>query len=181
MAFSNYTWSSSGSLPAQRAQICGGTYNTGTAGYFNGGVQGAPNYAAENTTLKITFSTHAVSTLGSVLSGANYQNTQFSDSGTAGYTHIPIISGGYATRLDKRTFSNETNSSIGNIWPGTVRFGAGLSNKGLAGYSAGGASSGYINSIYKIAFSNDATSTAGVTLSQTRGRLGGYSNEGSSL
>lgn len=182
MAFSNYTWSSSGSLPAARAQIFGGSYNTGTAGYFNGGVLGAPTYASQDTTIKITFSTHAISTLGSTLSNAVYGSTSMSNSGTAGYTHIPIVGGYLATRVDKRAFSTETNSSIGNIWPAPTRYAAAMSNKGLAGYTAGGNGSNYMSAIYKIAFSNDAVSTvSGGLASGSRARMGGYSNEGSSL
>jgi hypothetical protein len=182
IAFSNNAWSSSGSLPAARAQIFGGSYNTGTAGYFNGGVSGAPNYAAQDTTLKITFSTHAISTLGSTLSNAIYGSTSMSNSGTAGYTHIPIVGGYLNTRVDKRAFSTETNSSIGNIWPAATRYAAAMSNKGIAGYTAGGNGSNYMSAIYKIAFSNDSTSSvSGGLASGSRARMGGYSNEGSSL
>jgi hypothetical protein len=183
MAFSNYTWSSSGSLPTARAQLFGGSYNTGTAGYFKGGVQGpAQSYAATNEITKITFSTHGVSTLGSTLSNAIYGTTSMSNSGTAGYTQVPIVSGNFSTRIDKMAFSTETNSSIGNIWPSAVRYGAQMSNKGIAGYTGGGSGSNYLSAIYKIAFSNDAVSTvSGGLAAGARSRLGGYANEGSSL
>ena len=183
MAFSNNTWSSSGSLPTARAQLFGGSYNTGTAGYFKGGVQGpAQSYASLSDITKITFSTHGVSTLGSTLSNVIYGSTSMSNSGTAGYTHVPVVGGYLSTRVDKMAFSTETNSSIGNIWPNTVRYGAQMSNKGIAGYTGGGSGSNYLSAIYKIAFSNDSTSTvSGGLAGGVRSRLGGYANEGSSL
>jgi hypothetical protein len=42
-------------------------------------------------------------------------------------------------------------------------------------------SSGYTSSIFKLAFSNETSSTTGATIGGEYGRGGGFSNEGSSL
>jgi hypothetical protein len=129
-----------------------GLSNSGTAGYFAGG---------HNTTNidKIVYATDSVSTLSAK---ANFQGRMlgFANSGTAGY--FANFYGNFS-RINKLTFSNDTNSNL--TWNGLTPSGSNgdlgnnawtFANSGTAGYSAG---SGGSTTIIKMAFSNDSWSS----------------------
>jgi hypothetical protein len=86
--------------------------NSGTAGYFAGGI-GASNVRA-STVDKLTFSSDTRSTLGTGLSGARYYFSGMAHSGTAGYfgggTSDSIVT---ISTVDKFSFPDDTRSTLG--------------------------------------------------------------------
>jgi hypothetical protein len=150
--------------------------NSPTAGYYGAGLNVTSNIQ------KLTFSSDAVSLLSTKLSLANgFGPFGFANSGTAGYFAGGSNNGAsYYTRLDKLTFSNETNASLGNVLSPARDNSAGngaASNNGVAGYWAGGYGPTTTSTAQeKLNYSNDSRSSlAAVTYG---GGITGLANSG---
>jgi len=153
--------------------------NSGTAGY-----SAAPG--GTSTIAKMLFSNDTWSTLSTKITGTgiNSGGNSMANSGTAGYSTGGSDGNASVSNIHKLTFSNDTNTLLGNKLTGIRALSSGFANKGVAGYIALGMSStgGYnftaLGSVEKIAFSNDSASAF------TLGTLSGYvpysvGNEGS--
>jgi hypothetical protein len=133
---------------------------------------------------KIAFSNDAVSALAATLSVGKYYASNLSNSGTAGYIGGGNTATAAVATIEKLAFSGETKSNVSATY-GTPRgdsHGA-MSNSGSAGYAGGGmnASGGSLNSIDKILYSNDTTSTLSAILPWStygRRRNSGSANSG---
>lgn len=116
---------------------------------------------------KIAFSNDAISALGATLSTGRYYASNLSNSGVAGYIGAGNSSSSTLASIEKLTFSSEARSNLSATY-GTPRgdsHGA-MSNSGTAGYAGGGVngSGTSVNSIDKILYSNDTTSTLSAVL-----------------
>ena len=116
---------------------------------------------------KISFSNDAISALSATLSTGRYYASNLSNSGVAGYVGGGNSSSAAIASIEKLTFSSEARSNVSATY-GSARgdsHGA-MSNSGTAGYAGGGinAAGGVLNSIDKILYSNDTTSTLSAVL-----------------
>lgn len=116
---------------------------------------------------KIAFSNDAVSAIAATLSSGRYYASNLSNSGVAGYIGGGNTSISAIASIEKLTFSSEARSNVSATY-GTARgdsHGA-MSNSGTAGYAGGGVNGAGtpVNSIDKILYSNDTTSTLSAVL-----------------
>ena len=150
-----------------------GAANSGTAAYFAGG-----SYAGYPSSIeKLTFSGDSTSTLAATLSTARSSLWGAANSGTAayfagGWTGVDNLSSpaGYASSIEKLTFSGDTRSTLAATLSTARSSLTGAANSGTAAYFAGGYNSSYvlISGIDKITFSGDTRSTLAATLSSAR-------------
>ena len=173
--FSDETVSTLAATLSESRSSSSGYANSGTAGYNTGGYRQSSSYTS--IIEKITFSSDALSVLGSRLTVENLNlHATFANSGTAGYTAggmnsidgEPVVS-----TLNKLTFSNDTNSSIGaTFYDSDTAQGigqwSGFANSGTAGYAGGGYNNNYRSRIFKLTFSNDTSSILTNRLSQSK-------------
>jgi hypothetical protein len=183
--FSDETVSTLAATLSESRSSSSGYANSGTAGYNTGGYRNTSSYTS--IIEKITFSSDALSVLGSRLTVENLNlHATFANSGTAGYTAggmnsiagEPVVS-----TLNKLTFSNDTNSSIGaTFYDSDTAQGmsewSGFANSGTAGYAGGGYNSNYRSRIFKLTFSNDTSSILTSRLSEAKEGLMGAANSG---
>ena len=150
--------------------------NSPTAGYYGAGLNVTSDIK------KLTFSSDTVSLLSTKLSLANqYAPFGFANSGTAGYFAGGSNNGAsYYTRLDKLTFSNDTNASLGNVLSPARDNSSGngaASNNGTAGYWAGGyGPTAVATAQEKLNYSNDSRSA--ITAVTYGGGITGLANSG---
>lgn len=116
---------------------------------------------------KIAFSNDAVSGIAATLSVGKFYASNLSNSGVAGYIGGGQTASANSSTIEKLTFSSEARSNLSATY-GTPRgdsHGA-MSNSGTAGYAGGGVngSGTSVNSIDKILYSNDTTSTLSAVL-----------------
>ncbi len=141
-----------------------GMANSGTAGYFGGGIGASFTDAVD----KFAFSDDGRSTLGTGLSAARYYMAAMANSGTAGY-----FCGGYEVyspyimdTVDKFAFSDDSRSTLGTgLSAGRWGWLAGMANSGTAGYVCGGKEAATVDTVDKFAFSDDSRSTLATGLS----------------
>ena len=151
--------------------------NGSTAGYFAGGSTGGFNTAIA----KLTFSNESRSNLATGLSAGWYAgNGSTSNSGTAAYMFKgPGSTETFSSAIIKFVFSGETNSTIATTLSAARYDGSAMGHTGSAGYSAGGyipAGNATVATIDRIAFSNDARTTLGATLTTARFAHSGTEN-----
>ena len=157
-----------------------GFANSGTAGYFAGGIlSGLATQSSE--ICKLTFSNDSTATLAATLTTVNEGPSGMANSGTAGYISGGANGGSVLSRIDKLTFSGDSKSTL-SATLSSVRgeMPAAFAKSGTAGYVCGGAGSGGtpLSSINKITFSSDTRSTLGATLSNSVYLVAGFANSG---
>lgn len=157
--------------------------NSGVAGYFGKGAINPP-FGPDNKIRKLLFSTDTRSTLSASFSSAlRIVGGGMSNSGVAGYTAggttTNAVSGGVAT-VGKLTYSTETTSDLGTGLSAGRTSVSGFSNRGVAGYSAGGVDTGStsLTTVDKFAFPSDTRSTLGTGLSSASDSGAGFNNSG---
>jgi hypothetical protein len=153
-------------------------------GYWAGG------YTSDFTSTinKLNMTTESTSALSSTLSHGRGYTSGMANSPTAGY-----IVAGYGQPADgenlmqstiqKLTFNTEARTTLANVLGVKHTNPASFSNNGTAGYVAAGevfstVFATYSSSIFKLAFSNESTSTLGVTSSISRSERFSCSNSG---
>ena len=155
-----------------------GMANSGTAGYFGGGLRGG---GVTSTVDKFTFSDDSRSTLGTGLSVARRAMAGAADSGVKGY-----FAGGYSnttstwlSTVDTFTFSNDARSTLGTGLS-SARYGlGGAAESGTAAYfAAGTTSSASTTTVDKFAFPADSRTTLATGLSVAAFNLSGMANSG---
>lgn len=160
----------------------GGNSNFGTAGYFKALYPNTGGTMTANWIYKITFSTDAGSTLSATMGTPLAFQYSASNSGTAGYVMggSPDQGGTRLTRIEKLTYSSETNSTLGaTIGYGVAGSPQDISNIGTAGYGFGGYTGAPdTNQISKVNYSNDTASTLSATLGAASRAGGGFSITG---
>jgi len=167
ITYSNDTIASSTAITAR---WCLAAISNGTTGWFAGGV--LQNGLQTNLIEKITLSSGSVSTSSLTLQYSRGSLVSLSNSSTGyfidGYTYIPTDqSGVYLSYTDKMNMSNETwtSQTAASLLPANRIFPATASWKGNKGYFYGGKDTGgnVYNSLYAIAYSNDAATTITTT------------------
>lgn len=144
-------------------------YNLTTAGYMAGGYGNTTSPTASSGLLtnidKITYSSDAISTIGTTLDAGLNSGAGFSNGSTAGY-----MAGGNenvkVSTIRKLTFSSETRSTISATLSVAKTSQQGTSNTTTAGYIYGGSKVDeiYTDVIEKLTFSGETRSTIGATL-----------------
>ena len=89
--------------------------------------------------------------------------------------------GGYLDIVDKFLFPDDSRTTLGTGLSSARHSGAGMSNSGVAGYAAGGGTTGNTpqTTVDKFAYSDDSRSTLGTGLADTRTNLPfSFSNSG---
>jgi hypothetical protein len=141
----------------------GTTQNTNVAGYYCGGYSGSQY---ESTVKKMPFSTETFSTAGN-LSNARIISSGIENLSTAGYS-LGGINGGFTNIMQKITFSNDSVSTLSaTLAVSSGYVDSGVSYGSTAGYQGSGYGAGttYFTGIYKLAFSNETSSTISATVS----------------
>jgi hypothetical protein len=107
-----------------------GFANSGTAGYFGGGV--GQNYASDSASysdiVKVPFSTDSVTTLAATL--RKDSSDGFARSGTAGYIGGGRNDGGATSSINKLTFSSDTVSTLASTLGSSKSLLASFANSG---------------------------------------------------
>jgi vacuolar-type H+-ATPase catalytic subunit A/Vma1 len=104
--------------------------NSGTAGYFGGGL--ASNEAALSRVEKFAFPSDTVSTLGTGLSVATWWLSAMADSGVAGYFGGGDTGSGRASTVNRFAFPSDTRTSLATgLSAGTTQLAAMADNAGL--------------------------------------------------
>jgi hypothetical protein len=156
--------------------------NSGTAGYVAGGLVNTNPFTPISTMNKLTYSSDAVSTLGSGLTAGRYDGIGFANSGSRGYIVAGQGTGNSYFNLayNRTVYSNDTTSSLSFSTGGLVRKHGSFANSGTAGYIFGGLDNDNArqNSVRKIAFSNDAFSFVSNNLSESVADSAGCANSG---
>ena len=113
VVFSNDSVSTIGASLASNRQGTSGMANSGTAGYFGGGVNVENDVVSFfNNTTKITFSNDSGSTLGTALHASATIMGGFSANGISGY----FVGGSPENRNGRKiAFSNDTGTTLTNI------------------------------------------------------------------
>lgn len=166
------------------AERMAGVSNSGVSGYTAGG-----NHAfdVQNRIFKLAYPSETASTLGATLSIAREQLSGMSNSGVAGYfAGGAAFSGGwvlYSTN-DKLDYSTESRSTVAGLSIAR-RAPTGMSNSGVAGYSAGGdnGSDNNIDSnkysiVNKLTFATDTMSTLATGMSYNGSEMSAMANKG---
>lgn len=150
-----------------------GFVNSGVAGYFVGG-----NDGARVTTIdKLTFPLDTKTTLGTGLSAANFRLGAWSNNGVACYAVGGDTSAGIVGTVDKFAMPAETRTTGTSLT--TARREAGsFSNNAVAGYIAAGQSGSYLNSIEKQTFPSDTATAVTATTTNAVEGLSAFSNSG---
>jgi hypothetical protein len=141
----------------------GTTQNTNVAGYYCGGYSGSQY---ESTVKKMPFSTETFSTSGN-LTNARIISSGIENLSTAGYC-MGGIQGGFTNIIQKITFSNDSVSTLSaTLAVNSGYVDSGVSYGSTAGYQGSGYGAGttYFTGIYKLAFSNETSSTISATVS----------------
>ena len=89
--------------------------------------------------------------------------------------------GGYLDTVDRFSFPSDARTTLGTGLSSARHSGAGMSNSGVAGYAAGGGTTGNTpqTTVDKFAYADDARSTLGTGLADTRtNQPFGFSNSG---
>lgn len=153
--------------------------NSGTAGYFAGGVQQSGDVKL-TTVDKFAFPGESRSTLTIGLSDNKFQVAGMSNTGTAGY-----VSGGWnasftlLSAVDKFSMPLDVRTTLGTGLSAATRNHAGFSNQATAGYFAGGsANSGLVTTVNKFAFPSDTRTTLGTGLSLSIDSVSGAGAKG---
>jgi hypothetical protein len=181
----SYTFTVVGSTNYGISSEVSGTSNSVTpaipqAGYVAGGaVSGGSGRTSIIT--KLSFTSETSSNLSSRLTREiNYPATA-ANSGTAGYITGGTNSDNNYSRMEKLTFSTETNSELGSF-QGIRYYHTGFANSGTAGYFSGGfdgSNAIYLSSIKKLTFSGESLSTIGANLSHNNATYSaGMANSG---
>lgn len=144
--------------------------SNGTTGWFAGGKP--TSISQTNLIEKITLSSGSVSTSSLTLGSPRGNLVSLSNSSTGyfidGYDKDPSsLSGNYISYTDKMNMSNETwtSQTAASLLPANRILPATASRKGNKGYFYGGKDTGgnVYNSLYAIAYSNDAATTITTT------------------
>jgi len=139
--------------------------NSGVAGYSVGGAGASYTDAID----RIAFPADTKTVLAAVLTDTSAEASGCSNYGAAGY-----VFGGYNTaatvtsRIDKLSFPAETKSTLSATLTGASLAHQTFSNQNTSAYICGGFASNfstYLTRIDKVAYSTDALSTGGSTLS----------------
>jgi hypothetical protein len=157
----------------------GGAVRVSVAGYIGGGETSTIVVSA--VVNKFAFPSDTQSTLGTGLSAARSELSAMANSGVAGYFAAGGIPTGPTTSstVDKFAFPADTRTTLGTGLSGAFRFGAGMSNSGVAGYFAVGDDGGTrYDTVNKFAFPSDSRTTLSTGLSAARMRMGANSNNG---
>jgi hypothetical protein len=167
-------------LSSNRASGCGFSNNTVAGYHAGGGPDGSEN--GVTTVDKFAFSNDSRTTLGTGLSSARRGLAGFSNQAVAGYsaggaTSSPASSHGVAT-VDKFAFPSDTRSTLGTGLSSGRSFGAGFSNREIAGFVGGGLTTVTVDTVDKFAFPSDTRSTLGTGLSSSREEASGFADEG---
>ena len=157
-----------------------GMANSGTAGYFGGGIDASAGTAVSRID-KVTFVNDSKSTLAAALLNTKAYMTGLANSGTAGFFYGGKQGSTFIYDRDRVIFSNDSRSSATD-YLSTPAFHSGFANSGTAGYLAGGNDNNNsywsVSTIFKITFSSDARSTLGATLTQKTFSATGFANSG---
>lgn len=146
--------------------------------FANSGVAGYVSLDTGGTVNKFAFPSDSRSTLATGLSIVRNNLAAFANSGVAGYA-----TGGLSTvaevRIDKFSFPSDTRSTLS--LPSARWTHATFQNTGVAGYTGGGIDAslgGSTDTVMKVTFPSDSTSTLGTGLSRTAFGPRGISNAG---
>jgi len=156
-SFSDESFSTLSSTFNDRRSHGVGFANSGTAGYFAGGVDQVGGIATSRIE-KINFSDDSITNQAAALSGARSNRPAgFANSGMAGYiAGGQDGSGNSFSTIQKIAFSNDSVSTIGaraqHSGNNSV---SGCANSGVAGYAVAGNESSNRSTIYRLTFSND--------------------------
>jgi hypothetical protein len=158
----------------------GGAVRVSVAGYIGGGL--TSSIVASAVVSKFAFPSDTQSSLGTGLSAARSELSAMANSGVAGYFAGGGVPTGPTTSstVDKFAFPADTRTTLGTGLNGAFRFGAGMSNHGVAGYFALGddGNGNRYTEVNKFAFPSDSRTTLSTGLSAQRARMGGNSNTG---
>jgi hypothetical protein len=176
MAFPVETWTTLATgLSTSRLSLAG-MANSGVAGYF---AAGSVDDDPKNTVDKFAFPSDTRSSGGTTSDGAR-KSVGFSNSGTAGYVSLGRTFGvTYSAVVNKFAFPSDTRSTLGTGLSVARNGGAGINNKSVAGYVAGGnadVGGGLATTIDKFAFPGDSRSTLGTGLFAGVAESAGMSN-----
>lgn len=175
--FATDTFSTVSATLADSLAFRAGVSNSQVAGYFATGESGAVTSTAIQ---KLQFAGETTSTLGATISVTREGGAGMSNSGVAGYfAGGGKFNGGFTnfTTVDKLTFATETNSTVTGLSLAR-RYPGGMSNSGVAGYTAGGFTTTTQTVVDKYTFSTDTRSTLGTGLSAARERTPAMANKG---
>lgn len=101
--------------------------------------------------------------------------------GETGAGYIMGGAGGFLDTVDRFSFPSDARTTLGTGLSSARHSGAGMSNSGVAGYAAGGGTTGNTpqTTVDKFAYSDDSRSTLGTGLADTRTNVPfGFSNSG---
>ncbi len=162
ITFSNDSKSTLSATLTTARQALTGVADSGVAGYFVAGNDGAVLSGID----KIAFPADTKTTLSATASTAHRLSAGFADSGVAGYYGGGDNAG--ATQysfIDKLAFPAETRSTMTTTLTSARKLHSGFGNNGVAGYFCGGnASDVRQNNIQKISFTSDSSTTLAATL-----------------
>lgn len=151
--------------------------NKNVAGYVSNPYTGA----GTNGIYKLLFSTEVYSTITATNPLTGWGATETSNTAVAGYrwSQYSNVSATHSTKIQKLLFSTETRSELTNTITAYTDA-AGMSNSTTSGYMAGGYSTGApVNTIQKLNYTSEATSTISAVLTTDRRDVTGFSNNGS--
>ena len=100
--------------------------------------------------------------------------------GETGAGYIMGGAGGFLDTVDRFSFPSDARTTLGTGLSSARHSGAGMSNSGVAGYAAGGGTTGNTpqTTVDKFSFSDDSRSTLGTGLSAGSQSHSGYANTG---